>query len=148
MSVVHSYVEFCDGAVVAQLGLPDMHVPIALALSDGERLPGVGSPLELRGGAPLEFFEVEARRFPAVALARAAGEAGGLAPCALNAANEVAVAAFLEGRCGFDEIVPMVADCVEHAPPGDQASLADVLATDAWARQRVSSRVTPGATVA
>jgi 1-deoxy-D-xylulose-5-phosphate reductoisomerase len=133
-SVVHSYVEFCDGAVVAQLGMPDMRVPIALALSDGERLPGVGIPLELRGSAPLEFFDVEARRFPAVALARAAGEAGGLAPCVLNAANEVAVAAFLEGRCGYDEIVPILADCVDQAPHGAKASLADVLAAAACAR--------------
>jgi 1-deoxy-D-xylulose-5-phosphate reductoisomerase len=147
-SVVHSYVEFVDGAVVAQLGMPDMRVPIALALTDGERLPGIGSPLELRGGPPLEFLDVDGRRFPAVALARAAGEAGGLAPCVLNAANEVAVAAFLEGRCAYQEIVPIVAACVEHAPAGDQASLDDVLAADAWARRTAEERLAAKATVA
>src|SRR5207302_5597092 len=70
-SLVHSYVAFCDGAIVAQLGVPDMRVPIALALADGERLPGVGPPLELRDGPGLEFFTVDGRRFPAVAVARA-----------------------------------------------------------------------------
>ena len=147
-SVVHSYVEFCDGAIVAQLGMPDMRVPIALALADGERLPGAGAALELRGGAPLEFYAVDPDRFPAVGLARGAGETGGVHPCVLNAANEVAVAAFLEGRCAYDEIVPIVADCVEHAPHGDQPSLADVLDADARARQRASARVAPRATVA
>src|SRR5438105_7808123 len=147
-SVVHSYVEFQDGAVMAQLGEPDMRIPIALALGDGERLPEVGRTLELRGAAPLEFFDVDTQRFPAVAVARAAGEAGGLSPCVLNAANEVAVAAFLDGRCRYDEIIPIVSDCVEHAPSGDQASLDDVLAADAWARERAGERLAPGATVA
>ena len=81
-------------------------------------------------------------------MARAAGEAGGLSPCVLNAANEVAVAAFLDGRCRYDEIIPIVSDCVEHAPSGDQASLDDVLAADAWARERAGERLAPGATVA
>ena len=147
-SVVHSYVEFQDGAVMAQLGEPDMRIPIALALGDGERLPEVGRTLELRGAAPLEFFDVDTQRFPAVAVARAAGEAGGLSPCVLNAANEVAVAAFLDGRCRYDEIIPIVSECVEHAPSGDQASLDDVLAADAWARERAGERLAPGATVA
>ena len=146
-STVHSYVEFCDGAVVAQLGVPDMRVPIALALADGERLPGVGPPLELRGGAPLEFFEVDAERYPAVSLARRAGEAGGVAPCVLNAANEVAVAAFLQGGCRFDEIVPLVADAVERAPSTTAPALDDILAADAWARAAVESRLARGTVV-
>lgn len=145
-STVHSYVEFCDGAIVAQLGVPDMRVPIALALADGERLPGVGPALELRGGVPLEFFEVDPERFPAVALARRAGEAGGLAPCVLNAANEVAVAAFLEGSCRYDEIVPLVAGAVEALPSVATATLDDVLDADAWARTHVERRL-PGGTV-
>jgi len=66
----------------------------------------------------------------------------------LNAANEVAVAAFLDGRCRYDEIIPIVSDCVEHAPSGDQASLDDVLTADAWARERAGERLAPGATVA
>jgi len=140
-SVVHSYVEFVDGAIVAQLGMPDMRVPIALALADGERLPGVGAALELRGGAPLEFYAVEPERFPAVALARGAGETGGVHPCVLNAANEVAVAAFLDGACRYDEIVPLVADCVARADRVDAPSLDAILAADAWARERVASRL-------
>ena len=146
-STVHSYVEFCDGATIAQLGVPDMRVPIALALADGERLPGVGPALELRGGAALEFFEVDPERFPAVALARHAGVSGGLAPCVLNAANEVAVATFLEGGCRYDEIVPLVADAVASAPVAPAPSLDDVLAADAWARARVGARLAGGTVV-
>ena len=140
-STVHSYVEFCDGAIVAQLGVPDMRVPIALALADGERLPGVGPALELRGGAGLEFFEVDPQRFPAVALARRTGEAGGVAPCVLNAANEIAVAAFLAGDCRYDDIVSSVADAVDAAPIVQSPSLDDVLAADAWARERTTARL-------
>ena len=141
-STVHSYVEFCDGATVAQLGVPDMRVPIALALADGERLPGVGPPLELRGGALLEFFDVDPARFPAVGLARRAGETGGVAPCVLNAANEVAVASFLAGECRYDEIVPLLADAVDAAPVVHAPSLDDVLAADAWARDFAAARLT------
>ncbi|MBV9099786.1 MAG: 1-deoxy-D-xylulose-5-phosphate reductoisomerase [Candidatus Dormibacteraeota bacterium] len=139
-SLVHSYVEFCDGAILAQIGVPDMRVPISLALSDGERLPGVGPSLDLRAAPPLRLLPVDPRRFPAVALARAAGERGGVAPCVLNAANEVAVAAFLEGRCRFDAIVPLVAEAVAAAPaagPGLEA----ILEADSWARERVRSRM-------
>ena len=141
-STVHSYVEFCDGAIVAQLGVPDMRVPIALALADGERLPGVGPPLELRDGAALEFFEVDPGRFPAVGLARRAGETGGVAPCVLNAANEVAVASFLAGECRYDEIVPLLADAVDAAPVVHAATLDDVRSADAWAREFAAARLT------
>lgn len=141
-STVHSYVEFCDGAIMAQLGVPDMRVPIALALADGERLPGVGPPLELRDGAPLEFFEVDPQRFPAVGLARRAGEAGGVAPCVLNAANEIAVETFLAGGCRYDEIVPLLADAVAAAADVQTPSLDDVLAADTWAREFASARFT------
>jgi 1-deoxy-D-xylulose-5-phosphate reductoisomerase len=140
-SLVHSYVEFCDGAIVAQLGVPDMRVPISLALSDGERLPGVGPSLDLREAPPLRLLPVDPQRFPAVGLARTAGERGGLAPCVLNAANEVAVAAFLEGRCRFDEIVPLVAATVDAAPADSATSLDAILEADAWARREASSRL-------
>jgi len=140
-SLVHSYVEFCDGAIVAQLGVPDMRVPISLALSDGERLPGVGPSLDLREAPPLRLLPVDPQRFPAVGLARTAGERGGLAPCVLNAANEVAVAAFLDGRCRFDEIVPLVAATVEAAPADSATSLDAILEADAWARREASSRL-------
>ena len=136
-SVVHSCVEFCDGATLAQLGLPDMRVPIALALSGGRRLEGVCAPVDLAAASPLEFEEVDPRRFPAVGLARRAGEAGGGVPCVLNAANEAAVAAFLAGACRFDEIVPLVERAVEAAPRPASPSLDDLVALDGWARDEV-----------
>jgi 1-deoxy-D-xylulose-5-phosphate reductoisomerase len=141
LSIVHSFVEFIDGAVVAQLGVPDMRVPIALAIADGERLPGIAQPVQLAGGRSLQFFEVDAARFPAVGLARTAGEAGGLAPAALNAANEVAVAAFLDHRIGYGSIVPLVAETVGSAPSIAAPSLDDVLDADAWARRYAAERV-------
>ncbi len=140
-SIVHSFVEFVDGAVMAQLGVPDMRVPIALAIADGERLPGIAPPVHLTDASPLEFFEVDARRFPAVGLARAAGERGGLAPAALNAANEVAVAAFLAHRIAYEAIVPIVAETVDAAPVAATPSLADVLEADAWARQFATAQL-------
>ena len=139
-SIVHSLVEFVDGASIAQLGVPDMRVPIALALADGERLPGIAAPVALAEASPLEFFPVDAARFPAVALARSAGETGGVAPAALNAANEVAVAAFLEHRLRYDQIVPLVAETVGAAPVVVDPSLADVLATDSWARRHAAAQ--------
>jgi 1-deoxy-D-xylulose-5-phosphate reductoisomerase len=146
-SIVHSWVEFRDGAVVAQMGVPDMRVPIALALADGVRLPGVGPHLDLREVSPLEFLPVDAVRFPAVALARAAGERGGLAPCVLNAANEEAVTAFTEGRCRFDEIVTLVGNALASFEDGGLLSLDDVLAADAWARDHVRAGAAAGAAV-
>jgi 1-deoxy-D-xylulose-5-phosphate reductoisomerase len=146
-SIVHSWVEFRDGAVIAQMGVPDMRVPIALALADGVRLPGVGPRLDLRDVAPLEFLPVDAVRFPAVALARAAGERGGLAPCVLNAANEEAVTAFTDGRCRFDEIVPLVSDALTAFEDRGVLTLADVLAADAWAREHVRHGAAAGAGV-
>ena len=133
-SIVHSWVEFQDGAVVAQMGVPDMRVPIALALADGERLPGVGPHLDLRDASPLEFLPVDGARFPAVALARSTGERGGLAPCVFNAANEEAVMAFTAGQCRFDQIVPLVSDALAAFHDDGASSLDGVLAADAWAR--------------
>ena len=147
-SVVHSCVEFCDGATLAQLGLPDMRVPIALALSGGRRLEGVCAPVDLPAASPLEFQEVDPLRFPAVGLARRAGEAGGGAPCVLNAANEAAVAAFLDGRCRFTDIVPLVAETLEAASLPAEPGLEELAALDAWARRTVeracvAAEVTP-----
>ena len=147
-SVVHSFVEFIDGATIAQLGVPDMRVPIALALADGERLPGIAAPVQLAGGAPLEFIAVDDARFPAVAVARSAGESGGVAPAALNAANEVAVAAFLDHRLGYDAIVPVVAGTVAAAPVVSSPSLDDIIETDAWARRHAADRAGQVATSA
>ncbi|MEA2637125.1 MAG: 1-deoxy-D-xylulose-5-phosphate reductoisomerase [Chloroflexota bacterium] len=138
-SIVHSWVEFRDGAIVAQLGVPDMRVPIALALADGERLPGVGPRLDLRDASPLEFLPVDTERFPALTVARAAGERGGLAPCVLNAANEEAVTAFLDGRCRFDEIVSLVRGALDGFEDRSASTLEAVLEADAWAREHVRS---------
>jgi 1-deoxy-D-xylulose-5-phosphate reductoisomerase len=138
-SIMHSWVEFRDGAIVAQLGVPDMRVPIALALADGERLPGVGPRLDLRDASPLEFLPVDIDRFPSLAVARGAGERGGLAPCVLNAANEEAVSAFLDSRCRFDEIVTLVSDALAGFEDRSASTLEDVLTADAWAREHVRS---------
>jgi 1-deoxy-D-xylulose-5-phosphate reductoisomerase len=89
----------------------------------------------------LVFEPVDPRRFPAPALARRAGEIGGGAPCVLNAANEAAVAAFLTGRCGFTDIVPIVAETLEAAPLPAQPSLDDLVELDAWARRSVEDSV-------
>ncbi len=136
-SIVHSWVEFRDGAIVAQMGVPDMRVPIALALADGERLAGVGPRLDLREASPLEFVPVDDERFPAPALARSAGVRGGLAPCVLNAANEEAVSAFLSGGCRFDEIVTLVGDALADFDARTASTLDEVLSADAWAREHV-----------
>jgi 1-deoxy-D-xylulose-5-phosphate reductoisomerase len=138
-SIVHSWVEFRDGAVVAQMGVPDMRVPIALALADGERLPGVGPHLDLRDASPLEFLTADGERFPAIALARNTGERGGLAPCVFNAANEEAVTAFTTGQCRFDQIVPLVSAALDAFDGGDATTLEGVLAADAWARDFVGA---------
>jgi len=134
-STVHSAVEFVDGLTVAQLGHADMRGPIALALTGGRRLPGVVERLELASTPALHFEEVDPVRFPALALARRAGERGGAHPAVLNAANEVAVAAFLDGRLPFTGIVPLVAVAVEGFEPPPTVSLETILAADRWARQ-------------
>jgi 1-deoxy-D-xylulose-5-phosphate reductoisomerase len=140
-SIVHSAVEFVDGATVAQIGMPDMRIPIALALTGGRRLSGICAPADLTQASPLEFAPVDPRRFPAPALARRAGEMGGGAPAVLNAANESAVAAFLAGRIGFTEIVPLVAETLEAAALPDNPDLDALVELDAWARRAVEDGV-------
>src|SRR6059058_2579261 len=106
-SIVHGLVRFRDGATIAHLGHPDMRVPISYALTYPDRAETPVPPLDLTAG-PLEFFEADAETFKMLALAREAGERGGTYPCAYNAANEVAVSAFLEGRIGFLDIAGLV----------------------------------------
>jgi 1-deoxy-D-xylulose-5-phosphate reductoisomerase len=134
-SLVHSVVRFRDGAALAHLGYPDMRVPISYALTYPERAATPVPPLDLASGLTLEFGAPDEEAFPCLALARAAGEAGGTAPCVLNAANEVAVAAFLEGRLGFlgiPEVVEGTLTACEAPPAGDLAELIEV---DAEARR-------------
>ena len=114
-SIVHSLVEFCDGSLIAQLGSPDMRIPIAYCLAWPERMLGPAPRLDLARAATLTFEEPDPVRFPALALARRALEAGGAAPTVLNAANEVAVAEFIGGRLGFWGISALVEATLEAA---------------------------------
>ena len=136
-SVVHSMVEFVDGSIKAQLGVPDMHLPIAIALSFPDRLDGVAPAPDLATLGQLSFEALDAIRYPAVALAREAGERGGTAPAVLNAANEEAVALFLQGQRRFVDIVPSVARALAAAEPAPELTLEAVIAADRWARAHV-----------
>jgi 1-deoxy-D-xylulose-5-phosphate reductoisomerase len=133
-SIVHSMVEYVDGAVIAQLGIPDMRTPIALALSWPERLPLDLPPLDLCQLGRLHFSEPDHERFPCLSLAYRALCAGGTAPAVLNAANEVAVEAFLDHRLGFTSIARVIATVLDRHEPAPADNLAEVLAADAGAR--------------
>ncbi|HXV96676.1 MAG TPA: 1-deoxy-D-xylulose-5-phosphate reductoisomerase, partial [Gaiellaceae bacterium] len=140
-SVVHALVRFRDGASLAHLGHPDMRVPISFALTYPERAQTPVAPLNLAGGLILEFGSPDLEAFPCLALARAAGEAGDTAPCALNAANEVAVAAFLDDGLpflGIADVVERTLAVVDCAPAADLAELA---AVDAESR-RIAAALT------
>lgn len=141
-SIVHSLVEFTDGASLAQLSVPDMRLPIALALSWPSRLPGAVPGLDWRVPVRLDFEPLDTDAFPAPALARAAGRRGGVVPAALNAANEVAVHAFLAGRLAFPAIVEVVAEVVAACPDREAPDLAEVFSTEEWARARAHDLVT------
>jgi len=133
-SIVHSLVEFQDGSVLAQLGIPDMCIPIAYALSYPQRLPLKLKRLELSQCGGLEFYEPDYHRFPALHLAYEALDKGGVLPTVLNAANEEAVDAFLAGRIAFLQISETVAQAMAHVNGGDDTNLNDILAADAEAR--------------
>ena len=137
-SIVHGLVRFRDGAAVAHLGYPDMRVPISYALSYPDRAATPVPPLDLTAG-PLEFFEPDTRTFRLLALAREAGERGGTFPCVFNAANEVAVAAFLEGRIGFLEIASLVEDALERADGAPARDLDELREADRRAREAVET---------
>jgi 1-deoxy-D-xylulose-5-phosphate reductoisomerase len=113
-SVIHSLVEYQDGSTLAQLGPPDMRAPIACAFAWPDRLPWPAVPLDLAAIGSLTFFKPDPERFPALGLAREALRLGGMAPCALNAANEASVAAFLDRRIGFLDIASTVAKTLER----------------------------------
>jgi 1-deoxy-D-xylulose-5-phosphate reductoisomerase len=133
-SVVHSLVEYVDGSVLAQLGAPDMRVPIAYTLAWPERMATPCERLDLVRLGTLRFEAPDHERFPALAIARRSLEAGGAAPAVLNAANEVAVAAFLAGEIGFLDIASIAAETLQCYTPEAPASIAEVLAVDAEAR--------------
>jgi 1-deoxy-D-xylulose-5-phosphate reductoisomerase len=133
-STVHSLVRFRDGALLAHLGRPDMRVPISFALTFPERAAVPAEPLDLAAGLDLRFEAPDPDAFPLLALAREAGERGGTFPCAYNAANEVAVAAFLDGRIGFLDIADTVAAALEEVDGAPAADLGELVAADAAAR--------------
>ncbi|MCL6620649.1 MAG: 1-deoxy-D-xylulose-5-phosphate reductoisomerase [Syntrophobacterales bacterium] len=143
-SIIHSLVEFVDGSVLAQLGWPDMRLPIAYALTYPRRLPLNGEPLDLARVARLTFEPPDLERFPALALGYEAAAIGGTMPAVLNAANEVAVAAFLAGRLPFLGIPRVVADTMAAHQPEPLASLEQVLAVNDWARDRADRLVRQG----
>jgi 1-deoxy-D-xylulose-5-phosphate reductoisomerase len=132
-SIVHSLVRLRDGATLAHLGYPDMRVPISYALTYPERAATPLAPLDLTS-LTLAFEAPDVETFPLLALARQAGEEGGTYPCVFNAANEVAVAAFLEGRLPFLEIAEVVADALARAEGSPARDLADLLEGDRAAR--------------
>jgi 1-deoxy-D-xylulose-5-phosphate reductoisomerase len=134
-SIVHSLVEFVDGAVVAQMSPPDMRMPIQYALTYPERLPGCGKRLNLTETGKLEFEPPDGKTFPCLELARRAWRAGGGAPAALNAADEVAVAAFAAGKIGFLKIGTVVEQTLERMGAPEAGSLEAVLEVDARARR-------------
>ncbi len=140
-SVIHSMVEYVDGSVLAQLGPPDMRTPIAYCLAWPDRMAAPMAPLDFVGIGRLDFEAPDPVRFPALRLAREALEAGGGRPAILNAANEIAVAAFLARRIGFLEIAAIVEDTLDRYDPAGPETLDAVLAIDAEARRLASERV-------
>ncbi|MFT5484956.1 MAG: 1-deoxy-D-xylulose-5-phosphate reductoisomerase [Halieaceae bacterium] len=134
-SVVHSMVEYADGSVLAQLGNPDMRTPIAYGMAWPERIDSGVAALDLIAGAALEFEAPDETRFPSLRLAREAAQVGGTATTVLNAANEVAVAAFIDGKIPFTGIARLVEKVLEDISTAEPQSLAEVKEADALARQ-------------
>ena len=141
--LIHSMVEFVDGAVVAQLGLPTMLVPISLGMGWPDRVPDAETPIDWTRAADWRFEPLDDVVFPAVTLARTAGERGGTAPAVYNAANEVAVDAFHDGRLRFPDIVATVAHVLDRhdVPSKDHLTVDDVLAADSWARAEAAALI-------
>lgn len=142
-SIVHSMVEFIDGAIKAQLGVPDMRLPIRYALGETHRLPTSDSPLTIERMASLTFEEPDRKRFPAIDFGHFALRRGGNTACVINAANEVAVAAFLHGRIPFTRIYTLITDTLERIPFVEHPTLADYVETNAAAR-RYAESLLPG----
>ncbi len=140
-SIVHSMVEFVDGAVKAQLGVPDMRLPIRYALGDARRLATSDSPLTLDKMLNLTFEEPDTERFPGITLGQYALERGGTAACVINAANEVAVAAFLHEKIGFKRIYELIMETLEAMPFVAAPTLDDYVTFNAEARAFAESKI-------
>jgi len=143
-SVIHSMVSYHDGSVLAQLGSPDMRTPIAYALAWPHRMPAPGPQLDLASIGHLTFEEPDPIRFPALRLAREALRAGASAPIVLNAANEIAVAAFLARKISFSALPHLVEDCLTEIPGQAVSSLQDVLQIDHLVRQKAQEMIAKG----
>lgn len=133
-SIIHSLVEYCDNAILAQLGTADMRLPIQYALTWPERTAGPASPLDLLNCPPLTFAPPDEENFPCLTLARAAARTGGTATAILSGANEVAVGDFLAGKIGFGEIARRVARAMDAVPVVQNPTLTEILDADAAAR--------------
>jgi len=142
-SIVHSLVAYVDGSVLAQLGVPDMRTPIAYTLGWPDRIPAPSARLDLAALKQLTFEEPDPVRFPALRLARRALQTGGGAPTILNAANEVAVGAFLEGRISFPDIARIVEETLSKAAPQTIRTLDDVFGMDRTARVAAREMIVP-----
>ena len=134
-SIIHSMIGLCDGATLAHLGYPDMRVPISFGLHYPERVDVPVAPLDLVALGSLSFEQVDLEAFPCLALARQAGIAGGTAPCTLNAANEVAVHAFLAGRLRLVQIAAVIEETLELLPSGRVHSFDTLADADREARR-------------
>lgn len=139
-SIVHSMVEFCDNAVIAQMGVPDMKLPIQYALTYPERLTMCDNALDLTK-TPLTFEKADTDTFKCLALAYRAGKKGGTMPTVLNGANEAAVALFLDGKIGFLDIGDIVEMAMDSHKNIEKPQIQDILATDRWAREYVMSNL-------
>jgi len=140
-SIVHSMVEYIDGSVIAQMGIPDMRIPIAYALAFPERLPVQGPPLDLFRLQNLSFYPPDEEKFPCLQLAYEACKRGFTVPAVLNAANEIAVQAFLESLIGFLDIPRIIRRVIEKHNPDERLTLDAVLSADAWARQEAAHEI-------
>ena len=145
-SVVHSMVEFIDGSVIAQLGTPDMKVPIQYALTYPQRRKGISEGLQLQKLGQLNFQTPDLTKFRALALGFEVAKTSGSAPVVFNAANEAAVEAFLDGRIRFGQIVELIDDCLQTHSNQEHLTLEECLEIDAWARRQVAARLVRTAT--
>ena len=136
-SIVHSLVEFCDGAIMAQLGVPDMRIPIQLALTYPNRLPSPAKPLDLLSCGPLNFLSPDQENFPCLKYAKEAVTTGGTACAILNGANEAAVGMFLKDEIGFNDIPRKVRHALDTVPVQQNPTLEDILEADRLARAAV-----------
>jgi 1-deoxy-D-xylulose-5-phosphate reductoisomerase len=143
-SIVHSMVEYIDGSIIAQLGITDMGVPILYALTYPERRPMPSARLDLTRTGGLTFFAPDPEKFPCLRLARATLEAGGIAPVVLNAANEIAVAAFLDKRIRFTAIAELIERALAAVPGASLTSIEQCVAVDAEARRCAKALVDAG----